>query len=93
MMKKRLTIRLAKQLDHAYFEASADTAALNKIMKLYALPGNLGDLAVPKMNEQVEITPAYQNNDGYLTSREISLYIFSSKLCSKSHCNHIKYDQ
>ena len=43
-------------------------------MKLYALQSNLSKMTVPKMNEEVEITSAYQNNERFITTKEKSLY-------------------
>ena len=44
------------------------------MMKLYALPSNLSKMTVPKMNEEVEITSAYQSNERFITTKEKSLY-------------------
>ena len=59
---------------HSFLDASSETSLLNKIMKLYALPSNLSKMSVSKMNEEVEITSAYQNNERFITSKEKTLY-------------------
>lgn len=66
--------RLSKQIEHSYLEASAEAGSLNKIMKLYSMPGNLQMLAVPKLNREIEITSGFQNNDQFVSSKEKSLY-------------------
>ena len=59
---------------HSFLHASSETSSLNKIMKLCALPSNLSKMIVPKMNEEVEITSAYQNNERFISTKEKSLY-------------------
>ena len=65
---------LSTQLMHSFLHASSETSSLNKIMKLCALPSNLSKMIVPKMNEEVEITSAYQNNERFISTKEKSLY-------------------
>ena len=65
---------LSTQLMHSFLHASSETSSLNKIMKLYALPSNLSKMTVPKRNEEVEITSAYQSNERFITAKEKSLY-------------------
>ena len=65
---------LSTQLMHSFLHASSETSSLNKMMKLYALPSNLSKMTVLKMNEEVEITSAYQNNERFITTKEKSLY-------------------
>ena len=43
------------------------------MMKVYTLPANLSQLAVPKMNEEVDISQVYQYNDKCIASKK-SLY-------------------
>ena len=57
---KNINQCLSTQLMHSFLHASLETSSLNKIMKLYALPSKLSKMAVPKMNEEVEITSAYK---------------------------------
>ena len=71
---KNINQGLSTQLMHSFLHASAETSSLNKIMKLYALPSNLSKMTVPKMNEEVEVTSAYQNNERLITTKEKSLY-------------------
>ena len=59
---------------HSFLHASSETSSLNKIMKLCALPSNLSKMIVPKMNEEVEITSTYQNNERFISTKEKSLY-------------------
>ena len=61
---------LYTQLMHSFLHASSETSSLNKIMKLYALSSNLPKMAVPKMNEEVEITSAYQKNERFITIKK-----------------------
>ena len=42
-------------------------------MKLYPLPLNLLKMTVPKINEEIEITSAYQNNERCITTKEKTL--------------------
>ena len=59
---------------HSFLHAFSETSSLNKTIKLYALPSHLSKMAVPKMNEEVEITSAYQNNERFITFKEKTLY-------------------
>jgi len=63
----------AKHVKHVYMDASADTVALNKVMKLYRNPGNL-DVKVPKINKEIELNNGFQRNDKYVQSNEKALY-------------------
>ena len=71
---KNINQGLFTQLMHSFLHASSEISSLNKIMKLYALPSNFSKMTVPKMNEEVEITSAYQNNERFITTKEKSLY-------------------
>ena len=59
---KNINQGLSKKLMHSFLYASSETSSLNKIMKLYALPSFLSKMTVPKTNEEVEITSAYQTH-------------------------------
>lgn len=50
-----------------------ESSVLNKMMKVYTLPANLSQLAVPKMNEEVDISQVYRHNDKCIASKK-SLY-------------------
>ena len=71
---KNINQGLSTQLMYSFLHASSETSLLNKIMKLYALPSNLSKISVSKMNEDVEITSAYQNNERFITSKKTTLY-------------------
>ena len=71
---KNISQGLSTQSMHSFLHASSETSSLNKIMKLYALPSNLSKMTVPKMNEELEITSAYQNNERFITIKEKTLH-------------------
>ena len=71
---KNINQGLSTQLMHSFWHASSETSLLNEMMKLYALPSNSSKMTVPKMNEEVEITSAYQNNERFITSKEKALH-------------------
>ena len=74
---KNINQCLSTQLMHSFLNASLETSSLNKIMKLYAFPSKLWKMTVPKMNEEVEITSACQD-ERFITSKEKCLYSFQN---------------
>ena len=72
------------QLMHSLLHASSETSSLNKKMKLYALLSNLSKMTVAKMNEEVEITYAYQNNERFITTKEKALYSLQNYVAKAS---------
>ena len=70
---EKISQRWADQIKHAYIEASSESSALNKIMKMYPKPENL-DIKVPKLNREIELNPGFQKNNKYVSSNEKAFY-------------------
>ena len=65
---------LAKKINHAYFESSADNTKLQKIMKENQHPSNLMAVKPPELNPEIESCHQCQNNASFIMSNEKSFY-------------------
>ena len=65
---------MAKKIENAFFEISADNAKLQKIMKDYKHPDNLMSLKPLRLNPEIDSSHKYQSNASFVMTNEKGLY-------------------